>query len=280
MRIVKLAIIFFIVSLFFGSCKTLKKTTYNSKLQKLSTKEICDSLNTNNLRYNSLMARFSANFKIGEDSHKLSGLLRIKKDSLMWISVKLPIGIEVARILFSKDSLKFINRHDKTYFTSDYLFFKKKFGVELNYNALQAIFTNSEFVYNGSPKDLYLFENYRDTVSYNLENFTEKEIQRNLKKGRLITYQNTKIFPKYFKINQQNIINYSLSHTLNINYSNFDKIEQQEFPKELKISAKSEKETAKPLEVKLKFKKIILNKKMSFALKIPKNYKPMKSKSN
>lgn len=278
MRIAKVAIILFIVSYFLGSCKTIKNTSYNSKLQKLSTKEICDKVKSNNLNYSSLMSRFSVNFKIGDDSHKLSGLLRIKKDSLMWISVKLPLGIEVARILFSQDSLKFINRHDKTYFISDYNFFKQKFGVELNYNALQAIFTNSEFVYNGSSNDLYSFDNYRDTINYNLENFTEREIKRNLKKGKLITYQKTKVSPQFFKINQQNIINYSLSHTLNIGYNKFEKIEQQDFPKELKISAKSDKENAKPLEVKLKFKKIILNKRMSYSLKIPKKYKPMKTK--
>lgn len=45
----------------------------------------------------------------------LSGQLRMRHDSLVWLSVTAPMGIEVARIKVSTDSVWVINRLEKTY---------------------------------------------------------------------------------------------------------------------------------------------------------------------
>jgi len=45
----------------------------------------------------------------------LSGQLRMAKDSIVWLSVTAPLGIEVARIKVSNDSVWVLNKVDKTY---------------------------------------------------------------------------------------------------------------------------------------------------------------------
>lgn len=44
-----------------------------------------------------------------------SGQLRMRKDSLVWINLTATMGVEVARIKMSNDSVWVINRMDKTY---------------------------------------------------------------------------------------------------------------------------------------------------------------------
>lgn len=48
-------------------------------------------------------------------SNDLTGQLRIRKDSLVWLSVTATLGMEVARVKVSIDSVWVINRLDKTY---------------------------------------------------------------------------------------------------------------------------------------------------------------------
>ena len=42
--------------------------------------------------------------------------IRVKKDSVIWVSLKAPLGIEVLRTLITPDSIYFMSRMDKTYF--------------------------------------------------------------------------------------------------------------------------------------------------------------------
>ena len=46
----------------------------------------------------------------------LSGQLRIRKDSLVWLSVTATMGMEVLRAKISNDSVWIVNRLEKTYF--------------------------------------------------------------------------------------------------------------------------------------------------------------------
>ena len=60
----------------------------------------------------------SLNVEYSEDKGKtsLKGQLRIQSDSLIWLTFSPALGIEAARVLLTNDSVKFINRLNKTYF--------------------------------------------------------------------------------------------------------------------------------------------------------------------
>ena len=47
--------------------------------------------------------------------NELSGQLRMRKDSIVWISVTAPMGVEVARAKINHDSVWILNRLEKTY---------------------------------------------------------------------------------------------------------------------------------------------------------------------
>jgi hypothetical protein len=53
----------------------------------------------------------------GDNNIGLKGQMRMQNDSVIWISLSLKLGIEVARVMITDDSVKFMNRTNKTYFS-------------------------------------------------------------------------------------------------------------------------------------------------------------------
>jgi hypothetical protein len=51
----------------------------------------------------------------GQSFNDLSGQLRMRKDSIVWVSVTATMGVEVLRAKISNDSIWIINRMEKTY---------------------------------------------------------------------------------------------------------------------------------------------------------------------
>lgn len=51
----------------------------------------------------------------GQSMDNLSGQLRMRRDSVIWLSVTATMGVEVLRVKMDADSVWLINRMDKTY---------------------------------------------------------------------------------------------------------------------------------------------------------------------
>ena len=62
----------------------------------------------------------------------LSGQLRMRRDSLLWLSVTAPMGVEVARVKVSTDSVWVINRLEKTYLAEPLDSVAQYFGMPMN----------------------------------------------------------------------------------------------------------------------------------------------------
>lgn len=108
-----------IVLLMGGSCSSTKRMI-KEPLKEQGAEYLFENLKQNELKYNFFSARFSAGFRQNKIRNSFSGQIRIHKDSLIWISISPALGIEMARVLISNDSVKYMNRIDNTYFISDF----------------------------------------------------------------------------------------------------------------------------------------------------------------
>lgn len=105
--------------------------------------------------------RFNAEVNNKGKVNSLKCRVRIRRDSLMWISIKPDVAIiEVFRVLISADSVKLINYLDKTYFTGDYATIRSFINFDISFSMLQNIFT-------GNPTLLFPAEQYEVSVSGN-----------------------------------------------------------------------------------------------------------------
>jgi len=69
----------------------------------------------------------------------LSGQLRIAKDSIVWLSVTAPMGVEVIRAKCSNDSVWVLNRMEKTYLAESLDDVSAKLGMPLSLPLLQTL---------------------------------------------------------------------------------------------------------------------------------------------
>ncbi len=75
----------------------------------------------------------------GMNFDDLSGQMRMRKDSLVWLSVTASMGIEVARAKVSTDSVWIVNRLEKTYLAEPLDSLATQLGMPLSLSLIQTL---------------------------------------------------------------------------------------------------------------------------------------------
>lgn len=85
-----------------------------------------------------LTASSKIKFRSNDQNVSATANIRVRKDSVIWISVTPGFGIEAARAIINRDSLALINRLEKEYRSYNFQELSKKYNFTINYNLLQA----------------------------------------------------------------------------------------------------------------------------------------------
>ncbi|TXK46035.1 DUF4292 domain-containing protein [Pontibacter qinzhouensis] len=113
--------------------------------------ETVGKVTVQNLDFNYLSARSQVKIEDKNGSQSSGMSLRMKKDSIIWVSVLPGLGIEAARLKVTRDSVFMMNRIHKEYLATDFKFLSKKFQVDITFDILQAILTGN-YQPNGTEK--------------------------------------------------------------------------------------------------------------------------------
>jgi hypothetical protein len=89
------------------------------------------------LAFKYLVLKSKINFKANGNSNNFTANIRIKKDSLIWLSITPGMGIEIARAVITPDSVKVINRLDNKYDAYSFSYIKQMLGIDMDYYTLQ-----------------------------------------------------------------------------------------------------------------------------------------------
>lgn len=281
-------------------------------LKPMKVQKLYDNILSNYLDYNTLSIKFSSKIALSFDRATLSddrvdypeenisfnGNLRIKRDSIIWISLSSIFGIEVARIMLTPDSLKFIDRLNKKYFTGDYKYLNKIFlsddlsaialakseNIDLDYFTIQSILTNELFIYPYSSNTLEAIKDYKlyvDSNMYCLQSHSNKEIDKYLKNNTeksedKFIVQTIYVVPEIYKVNKIYIKEYQnkidTTRQVNLSYFNYSReIEKnsKKIPKNIIIDLKKLDEL---LNFSIKYSKITVDKELRFPFKISSKY--------
>lgn len=260
------------------SCKVQQKPTEVEKVNfdNYNDKELLDSLAKHELMFDVLTAKATIKYT-AEKENSFKTHFRIKKDSAIWMSITPLLGIEMARILITKDTLKFINRLDKEYFIGSFDYVNHKFGVDLDYQMLEAIlvgnsmdFEQDERKINSSidrKKDAYFISTARKRK-------IRKEIKKEKNKLKEIT-QALWLSPKNFKVIQLMLTTPKTDQSIVANYSNHQALGNQLFPNKINVVINSEKK----IYIDVDFTKVEMGADdLSFSFKIPSKYERIEIK--
>jgi len=260
------------------SCKSTKYMSYD-KAKPIFFKKLINSIEQSYLDYHTLYIKFSADFATQEKEQSFNGTLKIKKDTLIWMSITPALGIEAFRMQLTPDSIMFMNRISKEYYTGSYDFISNTYDIELDFKNLQAILTNELFTYpnSGDIKDpKHTFNVATDSNLYILRTHKKRKIRKSIKKGKTDDFvtQTSQVLSEMFKVQSVFIREYGLNRNLQVNYSDFILVGDKKFPEKLSIEFASNNENTK---LDLDLIKISVNSTNKFPWKVPEKYEELKS---
>jgi hypothetical protein len=240
----------FFAALFFSllalvSCKSTRVVTAVAAPPPAKTDAslaILDSLRAHSFQFEWLSAKAKVQVNNKGEKTDFTAHLRMKKDSAIWISISPALGVEVARLLMTKDSIGVIDRLNKKRFTRGYDFFNAYTSLPVNFFEFQNLVT-------GDP--LLLKSGYevrsRDSI-------TELTLHHSATSDSLVISGN------YLLLFQ--LIGDSTS-TLSIQKSQFDGQYQPSFSLERKMIIRHRGE----MTIEISFNRIRLNEPVKFPFK-------------
>lgn len=209
---------------------TTPRSIIKAPLKSQGESYLLEKMSAAETKFTSLSSRISITL-VDEKKSKtnLNGQLRILKDSIIWISLSPALGIEAARLVLTQDSIKFINRLDKTYFIGDFNFVNQIFGTTVDFDMVQAIIT-------GNDMENYEDEKFRgsiDQLEYKLTATNRLKRKKILKQTDTpnVLVQNIWLDPSTFKITRINLKEFNDENIkLQASYTDFEAINNQLIP--------------------------------------------------
>lgn len=267
------------------SCQSVVKIAVKKDIPGISENKLMKNIAVNELAYRSVFVkRMDVVLKSGKGSNNFRATLKIQRDSFMQFSVNAPLGIEVARVLLTPDSVKFVDIYHKKYFFADYGYFYDKYDVHLSYDCIQNILTNTFFNFEmcgGGVGKIKKFKLDRTDTGYELFTVEERALTRKIKKlykkkrknkDFMLVLQKILIDPQTFRPLSLSLEDIEEEMGLGVNYADFKEISGRVFPGKIVFNLYSEQNKT---SVELKFQKIEFDMPVEANLRISSKYKRM-----
>ena len=274
-----ISLLFISIIILATGCKS-RRALVKAPLKEYGVDYLLERMTENQLRFNtiSMKASISARLNNSKDVTNLSGTIRIIRDSIIWISLSPGLGIEVARVYITQDSLQFMDRINGQYFASSLSFFNDNYQVDLDFNMLQGLLLGNDFNCYEYTKFKAGYDGNNYKLSAN-DRQKQKKYIRNSEDARRVLVQTTLLNPDNFKIESVQLkVLQNQNRKLQATYSGFTKVEDQVVPSrevfELNLQ-ESGKSNLKP-GITINFSKIELDKEVKTPFSIPDKYAPMK----
>jgi len=245
------------------SCKTRKSKKTPSALIE-SEEVLLRKLKDNAFDFNTFEARASIKAQFEGRQHSFNANIRMKKDSIIWISVSPFLGIELFRVVITTDSVKAINRLENVYYDAGISYLSTLLRTKLDFDLLQAVLTGNDIEHYAHGTISTATDGAYARID--MKNRTSPQgVISNLQHTILLNSENGKIVKHTMRDTKENYI-------FEAAYSDFKTENGYLFPTTSIIKANTGKET---LDMSISFSRININKSLTYPFSVPENYKKM-----
>lgn len=259
---------------FFG-CKTSHKATDTKvKAENRPTDKTAPDLQqliTNqSFKATTVSAKASVKTEIGDNTNTFNINLRLQTDSVIWISISPLLGIEVARVMITRDSVKFMDRLNNRYSVSDFEFLTKLLKVNVDFDIIQGILTGNLFAYKKNKfNSVYIEDKY-----YILSTLSKRKLQRSMEDidPNKPIVQDLYVDGSTYRITRLNVEDQRVQKSLLTDYEDHRVTDGGLFPFKSKTIIKADK-TAK---IDIEYNKVVINTELEFPFSIPKGYEQIR----
>lgn len=229
---------------------TEKKTVDSFSL----VKNIISNLAKQRIDFTTFNAKVKIDYEGKEHSDQATAYIRVQKDSIIWISLTGALGIEGIRVIINNDSVKLMNKLDKTIEFRSIAYLQELTEVPFDFYALQdvvignPVFIDSNIVSYKSTGDELLVLMVGDIFKH------------------LITLSTPDFKVLHSKLDDVDSIR---NRTADITYDGYENAGSFNFSTKRKITIAEKSK----LDINLEFKSYSFNKPQDYPFNIPKNYK-------
>lgn len=230
-------------------------STGNTKVDSVQLMQtVLHALDSAHINFQTFSSKINVDYS-GSDGKKynVNANVRMLKDSAIWISVNAVLGIEALRALITRDSVKLLDKLNKTYTARSVDYLQDVTALPLNLTILQDLIV-------GNP--VFLDSN---VVSYKQTPGTVSLLVIGQLFKNLISLSAADYTLQHSKLDD---VNPARSRTADLSYTDYETKKGLPFSTKRGISI-SEK---KKLDIRLDFKQYDFNQPVSFPFSIPKNF--------
>jgi hypothetical protein len=253
--------------LFITSCRS-PRSIIKEPIKEYGADFLFEKLKENEFRYDWLSAKYDLDLIVDKKKTSFSGQLRMRKDSAIWVSLSPALGIEMARLLISEDSVKFINRINKTYFIGDYVAINRMLGTNIDFDIIQSLLIGNDLTYYEDGK----FRASYDSKEYHLVTAGRAKLKkyvRNQEDEERIYIQNIYLNPETYKITSMKVKEVKKeSIKLDALYTEFKILEEQLFPNHVVYDITADA----PILANLNYSRVNIDEQQRFPFKISSKY--------
>lgn len=243
------------LSLFASSCAS-NKVTAKKNLHALSANRLIKEVEDNNFTFDQFQTKFSAKVETEDAKLSLKGQLRMKNDSVVWLSVALPVGLEVVRAMITHDSVFVINRTEKTYIKESIKNFKQIPSPITDLKFIQAILVGNDITLKNGDKY------YSEIVDEMYKLQTIKEI------NKILLVQ-----PENFRIKKCDLNEISGDERkIELKYDNFENHEGRFLPTNIDLTIPKKPK----FNISISYSNVLLNTEQDYKFSIPKKFERVK----
>lgn len=264
-RFLPIYLLFFFI-VFVSGCITHKNTIEVKDQVQVSTK-LPAQIKIQDNKCEWFDGKFNADINVDGKPNSVKGRARIRKDSLIWISIKPDIAIiEVFRVLISPDSVQLIDYLNRKFFSEKFSAIKDFINYDLTFQMVQNIFIgNPTFIF--TLNDYKVYTNKIGNEIFSSTDFKTYVDARNLSQSAKFLFQTLWIKNK---IHNRNLI-YSPKNKVefDLQYLAHEMVDSLLLPKTVQLTVIGDSTNTR---FGFTYTKIILNTPLEFPFNIPGNY--------
>ncbi len=207
----------------------------------------------NEADFETLQGKLAVQYQNEERNQSVTVTFRMKKDDTIWMSGQL-LGIPLAKVLITPNSVQFYEKITRTYFDGDFRLLSDVLGTPLDFQKVQNLLLG---------QTIYDLRKERYQLTESVRGYQLKPVEQGyLNKLFLLDAGN-------FKALAQQIGQANENRSVTITYPEYQKVEGRIFPGAIEIMAN---EGANNTRIDMNFKSLEFDKPVSFPFSIPSGY--------
>ncbi|NND77260.1 MAG: DUF4292 domain-containing protein [Flavobacteriales bacterium] len=248
--------------------------------------------------YESISFKTDVSIRMKDEKRSFKANVRMQKDSAIWMSISPALGIEVARVILTEDSIKLVDKWNDQYYLGNYDYINDIFDADFDFKMLQDLMVANPVMYD--PKEKFVAT--KDHKDYILTSKNKRKVRKalgldkNLLKDESETEKDTLRFnvdtrklrkaitkedeedlivkrywinPGSYKLDKTIIRDIYYNRTFKVEYLKYDKVALMEFPDETEILLEDDDNTTK---VQMEHSRVRVNKSLKFPFVIPEKF--------